>query len=68
MNIIAKGHRKDTYWVPLVNNMGMHLRKRSAIISEQAYLECPDQASMDIWNWEILYQARHKAQCTSAKQ
>ena len=54
MNIIAKGHRKDTYWGPLVNNMGMHLRKGSAIISEQAYPECPDQASMDIWNWEIL--------------
>ena len=53
MNIIAKGHRKDTYWVPLVNNMGMHLRKGSAIISEQAYLECSDQASMDIWNWEL---------------
>ena len=54
MNTIAKDHRNDTYWVPLVNNMGMHLRKGSAIISEPAYLECPDQASMDIWNWEIL--------------
>ena len=54
MNIIAKGHRNDTYWVPLVNNMGMHLRKGSAIISEPVYLECPDQASMDIWNWELL--------------
>ena len=28
-------HRNDAYWVPLVNNMGMHLRKGSAIISEQ---------------------------------
>ncbi len=54
INEHAEDHRNDAYWVPLVNNMGMHLRKGSAIISEPAYLECPDQASMDIWNWDIL--------------
>ena len=45
MNIIAKDHRNDTYWVPLVNNMGIRLRKGSALMSKQEYLECPDQAS-----------------------
>lgn len=47
--------------------MGVHLRKGSAIISKQEYLECPDQASMDIWNWQLLQQQRHKPYCTSAK-
>ena len=45
MNTTAKDHRNYTYWVPLVNNMGIRLRKGSALISKQEYLECPDQAS-----------------------